>query len=86
MSRNLFAAAAAAAVFTSPVFASNDNTYLWVHPKLGPQRIDRATNAPPRKAATSAPDAKSAGKAEPTRFWIDPKGNVRRTPLDPPTR
>ena len=75
MKRILFTAAAVAAIFSSPTFARSDNTYLWAHPKLGPQRIDRTTNAPPRLAPAPV---QSAMQAEALRYWIDHKGNIRR--------
>lgn len=74
MKRIIFAAATAALAFTSVARASdNDNTYLWLHPKLGMVRVDKATNA----MVTTAPQ--QAKKAK-TILWIDPKGNVRRIP------
>lgn len=90
MKRILFAAAAAASVLSTPVFAREDNTYLWLHPKLGPQRVDRATNAPPRRvsepASTSAPNAKDTAPAEAPKYWVDLKGNVRRIPVQSSNR
>ncbi len=79
MKRILFAAAAAVAISSSPAFARNDNTFLWVHPKLGPQRVDRTTNVPPRLAPASFQGA----KAEAPRYRVDYKGNVRRVPSKP---
>lgn len=74
MKRTIFVVATAALALTSVAQASdNDNTYLWLHPKLGMVRVDKATNA---MVTTTPPQAKGAQ----TTLWIDPKGNVRRIP------
>ncbi|OIQ98634.1 hypothetical protein GALL_192920 [mine drainage metagenome] len=67
-----FVAASAVLAFTSVAQASDkDNTYFWLHPKLGMVRVDKATNALVTSARPQTKDAK-------TTLWIDPKGNVRR--------
>lgn len=76
MKRIIFAAATAALIFTS-VAQANDNTYLWLHPKLGMVRVDKATNA----MVTTAPQQTKKAK---TILWIDPKGNMRRIPVPVP--
>ncbi len=77
MIRIIFAAATAALAFTPVAWASdNDNTYFWLHPKLGMVRVDKTTNA---MVTTAQPMEKWAKEAK-TILWIDPKGNVRRIP------
>ena len=78
MKFTIFVAATAVLAFTSVAQASDkDNTYLWLHPKLGMVRVDKATNA----IVTSAPPQAKGAK---TTLWIDPKGNVRRIPKPTP--
>ena len=76
MKRIIFVAATAVLAFTSVAQAS-DNTYFWLHPKLGMVRVDKATNS----MVTSAPPQAKEAK---TTLWIDPKGNVRRIPKPAP--
>ncbi len=72
MKRSASYAALLAALFSLPLSAQGKDTYLWVHPKLGLQKIERATNAPVRATRSPAP---TTGV---TRIWIDPKGNIKR--------
>jgi hypothetical protein len=72
------AAAAALAIIPVAQASDTDNTYFWLHPKLGMVRVDKATNAmvttvEPVKKQTS-PQAKKTK----TTLWVDPKDNVRR--------
>ncbi|MHB1236252.1 MAG: hypothetical protein ACYCY7_01695 [Gallionella sp.] len=77
MKRIIFAAATAALAFTPVAWASdNDNTYFWLHPKLGMVRVDKTTNA----MVTTAQPMEKWAKEVKTILWIDPKGNVRRIP------
>jgi ABC-type Zn uptake system ZnuABC Zn-binding protein ZnuA len=74
MKITIFVAATAALAFTSVAQASDtDNTYFWLHPKLGMVRVDKTTNA---MVTTVPPQARETR----TTLWIDPKGNVRRIP------
>ena len=43
MKRIIFVAATAVLAFASVAQAS-DNTYFWLHPKLGMVQVDKATN------------------------------------------
>lgn len=73
----IFAAATAALAVTPVAQASDNNTYLWLHPKLGMVRVDKTTNA---MVTTAPPQTKEAK----TILWIDPKGNMRRIPEPAP--
>lgn len=78
MKRTIFAVATAALAVTPFAQASdNDNTYFWLHPKLGMVRVDKATNA---MVTTTPPQTKEAK----TTLWIDPKGNLRRIRIPEP--
>lgn len=66
--KRILLAAASAIVFTSVAYArDSENAYLWVHPKLGPILVDKATNAPLRSACAVIPDsaAKVGRQADP---------------------
>ncbi len=76
MKRIIFVAATAVLAFASVAQAS-DNTYFWLHPKLGMVQVDKATNY----MVTSAPPQAKGAR---TTLWIDPKGNVRRIPIPEP--
>jgi hypothetical protein len=57
---------AATSVLASPAFAGQGDTYLWIHPKFGVQRIERTTGAAvrPQSATQATP---GGGKATP---WV----------------
>ncbi len=76
MKRIIFVAATAALAYTSVAQAS-DNTYFWLHPKLGMVQVDKTTNS---MVTSAPPQAKEAR----TTLWIDPKGNVRRIRIPEP--
>jgi len=84
MKRIIFAAATAALVFTSVAQASDNNTYFWLHPKLGMVRVDKTTNAMVTNAQPMDKWASPQAKNAKTILWIDPKGNVRRIPVPVP--
>lgn len=87
--RPLKTALLAAIVSTSlPAFAgSDDSYYYWLHPKLGPIKVQRSTGAPlktgPMVQGASAPAAGApqvhhdADRCKP-KFWLHPKGEMRR--------
>ncbi len=79
MKRIIFAATAAVLAFTSVAQAS-DNTYFWLHPKLGMVRVDKTTNAMVTTAQPKEKWVSPQGKKAKTTLWIDPKGNVRYIP------
>lgn len=82
----------AAIVFTSvSSFTADRDSYLWLHPKLGYVKVQRApadaekadapapVSAPAASAAVAAPpDAKSHADTCKPRYWVAPKGNIRR--------
>lgn len=82
----------AAIVFTSfSSFAADRDSYQWLHPKLGYVKVQRAPadaakadapapgSAPAASAAVAAPpDAKSHADTCKPRYWVAPKGDVRR--------
>ncbi len=77
MKRSAILAALVAALFSLPLFAQEKDTYLWPHPKLGPQKIDRATKAPVRTTPSPTPITGatlplSAHEKE-TYLWLHPK-------------
>ncbi|OIR06075.1 hypothetical protein GALL_118720 [mine drainage metagenome] len=84
MKHIMLAAAAATLAFTSVARASdNDNTYFWLHPKLGMVRVDKSTNAMVTTLQPKEERASPSDKETKTILWIDPKGNVRRIPATP---
>lgn len=71
----------AAIVSTSfPAFAGSDNSYYWIHPKLGQVKVQKAVpTAPAASAAVAAPpQAKLDAEQCKPRFWLAPKGDLRR--------
>ncbi len=77
----IFSAAAAAIAFATVAQANNiDNTYFWLHPKLGIVRVDKTTNA----MVTTAHPMEKQEKEATTILWIGPRGNVRRIPKPVP--
>ena len=81
----------AAIVFTSfSSFAADRDSYLWLHPKLGYVKVQRApadaekadapapVPVPAASAVAAPPDAKSHADTCKPRYWVAPKGDVRR--------
>ncbi|MBU6467624.1 MAG: hypothetical protein KGQ44_00570 [Betaproteobacteria bacterium] len=77
--------AAAAALAIIPVARASDtnNTYFWLHPKLGMVRVDKSTNAMVTTLQPKEERASPSDKETKTILWIDPKGNVRHIPAEP---
>lgn len=84
MKHIMLAAATATLAFTSVAHASdNDNTYFWLHPKLGMVRVNKSTNAMVTTLQAKEERASPSDKEAKTILWIDPKGNVRRISATP---
>ncbi len=79
----LFAGAAMPAAAQESSTEQVGGTYLWIHPKLGIVKVNRATGALVQSQGAAKPSAQAEGRTVQTTYWLDPKGKHRviKTPV-----
>ncbi len=63
-------------------FAADRDSHMWLHPKLGYVKVQHSASDAAKAGATAPNAMPDADRCKP-RFWLPPKGGLRRiTPKD----
>ena len=84
--RRVYAIGLGAALIAGPALAALHEPagptarsyYYWNHPKLGPVKVDPATQAMVTGASEAGTRRSEARQPRRVEYWIDPKGSARR--------